>query len=223
MPELSSEDFAQCNFTISKVIVQNTIPNSSLNDEIMSTYLPGYEDFDECMDPIAAIGPLHGDATINMSWQTVDIPNIIPSDFYWNNLTYYNSINTIPSYENGARPLLEYLNNTIHRDYIIFLHVNNTEGMKFIDSIYFENKVYGLIIESFAFTLDDMFEETLSAALESIVKTRFTTIVFFPPLDFDYNPFVEMINSYMLNVETFLWIVYDRIMGSFRHAATHLE
>jgi len=127
-------------------------------------------------------------------------------------------VSFIPSYVKSVNPLLSYLVDVIHRDYILILYAADDVGAKlFRDRILSENKAQSsgrsvLTIESYAF---DSSEESIKLAFKSVVFTRFTTVILIPALEYDFELFNKAVNYAHMNDSAYLWIVVDRMMGTF--------
>ena len=127
-------------------------------------------------------------------------------------------VSFIPSYVESVNPLLSYLVDVIHRDYILILYAADDVGAKlFRDRILSENKAQSsrrpvLTIESFAF---DSTEESIMQAFKSAVFSRFTTVILIPALEYDFELFSKAVNYAYMNDSAYLWIVVDRMMGTF--------
>jgi len=134
---------------------------------------------------------------------------------------YSESVNIIPfvpSYRESIQPLLSYLVDVIHRDYIILLYSADDEGAKlFRDQILAANEesTWGrpsLTIESYPF---DSTEQSIKSALKSAALTKFTTFVVIPSLEYNFEVFSKGVNDMHMDDIAYLWIVVDRTMGSF--------
>jgi len=134
---------------------------------------------------------------------------------------YAESVNMIPyvsSYRKSIQPLLSYLIDVVHRDYIFLLYSADDEGVKlFRDQFLAENEkpTLGrplLTIESYAFGST---EESIRMALKSAAVTKFTTLIVIPSLEYDFEVFSKEVNNVSMDDIVYLWIVVDRTMGSF--------
>ena len=248
VPYLASSEFQDCDLTISRVIVSNEYNSSEVSETVLPSFLLGdnytsscnITDSDEmkcARNPLACIGSIVSDQPstaiearasdnstekvcpyISLSDSLSNFPELPSSSDLEKYAESVNMIPYVPSYRKSIEPLLSYLIDVVHRDYIILLYSANDEGVKlFRDQFLAENEkpTLGrplLTIESYAFGST---EESIRIALKSAVATKFTTLVVIPSLEYDFEVFSKEVNNMSMDNSAYLWIVVDRMMGSF--------